>query len=390
MKANRLLIIALLASLFSFGKWEEINSSTTENLNCIQFFNSTGYAAGQNGELVKTTNGGLNWSSINSTTSANITAIHFRDESTGYYTSSDGKVFKTTNGGSSWTSKNVQNVGALNGIDFLNNQIGLAVGDNGFIHRTTDGGNNWTDLGNVSVFVVNDVAFINDTLAVAVGAQGSILSSSDAGLTWYWQGISSTNTFSAVEKLSASSAGIVGTDGVYLTFNASSMTASSETTIDASNDWLKDIHLAPSGKIYAVGFSQSILVTNPSWKTWDLDSVNNLNGISFMNDTIGFACGNNGKIYKTVTAGFPIGQAEISIQPIKLYPNPASNFIQFNLPINTSFNSLEVSVYNNTGQLIENKITPSESFNIEHLNSGLYFISIRNKATIYRGKFLKK
>lgn len=390
MKASSSLIIALLFSLFSFGKWEEINSNATENLNCIQFINETGYAAGQNGEMVKTTNGGISWTAINSTTSEHITALHFTSTTTGFFTASNGKVYQTSNGGSSWSSEQLQSIGALNGIDFQNTQVGLAVGDNGFIYRTSNGGSTWTDLGNVSVFVVNDVAFINDTLAIAVGAQGSILSSSDAGLTWSWKGISSTNTFSAVEKLSNSSAGIVGSGGVYITFDAQTMLASSETIIDSENDWLKDIHLSSSGKIYSVGFSQSILVTNPTWKTWDLDSINNLRGVYFLNDTIGFACGNNGKIYKTVTAGFPIGQNELTIQKINLYPNPTTENIEFNIPTSCTGCSFRIKIYASNGQLVDSSTSVINSKNINHLKNGLYFISIQTKNTLYRGRFIKK
>lgn len=390
MKASSLLILAFLISLSTSAKWEEINSNSTENLNCIQFINTIGYAAGQNGELLKTTNSGTTWTSLNSTTTDDITAIHFITTTTGFFTSSTGKVFKTTNGGSSWSNKQLQSIGALNGIDFQDSQIGLTVGDNGYIFRTIDAGATWTDLGNVSVFVVNDVKFINDTLALAIGAQGSILSSSDAGENWNYKGISSSNTFSAIEKLDDANAGIVGTGGVYVTFNAETMTASSETIIDNENDWLKDIHLAPSGKLYAAGFSQSILVTNPGWKTWDLDSINNLNGIYFMNDTIGFACGNNGKIYKTVTAGFPIGKEEISIQKLKVFPNPAVDYIQFEIPENLLNQSMKLTVYTSRGQIVDQKLISQGYYSVQNLSEGLYFISIQKGKQLFRSRFIKK
>ena len=38
------------------------------------------------------------------------------------------------------------------------------------------------------------------------------------------------------------------------------------------------------------------------------DSINNLNSVYFINDTIGFACGFNGKIYRTITGGFQVGK----------------------------------------------------------------------------------
>lgn len=390
MQLNKLTtLLILFISFTSFARWEEINSSSSENLLAIEFIGNTGFCGGANGELLKSTNGGDSWSAISSGTSDNITDIIFINSTTGYFTTSGGEVYKTTNGGSSWTSKKPQSIGGLNGIDFLNANVGLAVGDNGNIFRTDNAGSTWNDLGNVSVYVVNDVAFLNDTLAVAVGAQGSVLSSSDAGETWDWKGISSTNTFSSIEKTNDSTAIMVGTSGLYSEFNAGTMQANAETIIDNDQDWLKDVHLAPSGKVYIAGFNQSILVTNPNWKTWDLDSVNNLNSIHFLNDTIGFSCGNNGKIYKTITAGFPVGKEELIVSKLKAFPNPTDGYITFDTPVSLVNNTLRV--YNMKGQIVKQIVLSSnENISIQELNTGLYFFQILTDNVNYQGRIIKK
>jgi photosystem II stability/assembly factor-like uncharacterized protein len=388
MKANKLFLLGCLISLFSHAKWEEVTTSSTENLTSIEFIGNTGFCAGNNGELLKTTNGGQTWNAITSGTSDNITSILFLDNNTGYYSTSTGYVFKTTNGGASWTSKKLQTIGAINGIDFLNNSIGLAVGDNGSIFRTSNGGDSWTDLGSISVYVVNDVVFVNDTLAVAVGATGSVLSSSDAGLTWDQKTITSSNTFNAIEKINDSKAAMVGSLGMYSEFSAVTMLASNEQTIDTDQpaDLLKDIHLSPSGNLYVVGFNQTVLITNPGWKTWDLDSVNNLNSVHFLNDTIGFTCGANGKIYKTTTGGFPLSNKELIIENLNLYPNPAENVINF-VGLESEENNLFIFASN--GKLIRKGKIHQSQIDIENLMSGLYFIKIINSEKIYKGKFLK-
>lgn len=385
MKANRLLIIGLFISLFCEARWEEISTGSTENLTSLEFIGNTGFCGGANGELLKTTNGGNTWIGINSGTSDNITSILFQSASIGFYTTAKGYVYKTINGGSSWTNIKLQTVGALNGIDFLDSDIGLTCGDNGVIYRTDNGGSSWTNLGSISIFVLNDVAFINDTLAVAVGAKGSVFSSSDAGLTWTNRTISSSNSFSAIEKLDNNKAAMIGSAGLYSEFNATQMTASNETSIDT--DFLKDIHLSSSGNLYVVGFNQTVLITNPSWKTWDLDSINNLNSVHFVNDTIGFSCGSNGKIYKTTTGGFPVSKFEVVIQPLHLYPNPASNFVMFK---NTGTFEKSVKIYSQTGQLIDNKILFGERLDIESLSPGVYFVHLESDKKTYRGKFLKR
>lgn len=370
------------------AEWFEIPSGTSENLNTIEFIGDIGFVGGANGELLKSVNGGETWTPITSGTSSSITAIHFVSSGLGFFTSADGKIFKSTNGGTSWTGTQLQTVGALNGVDFLNSTIGLTVGDNGSIYRTANGGTSWDNLGNVSVFVVNDVAFINDTLAVAIGAQGSILSSSDAGITWDWKGNSSTNTYSAIEKKNSTTASIVGTGGAYLEFSAVTMLPGSESIIDSENDWLKDIHLASSEKMYIAGNSQTIMVTNPGWKTWDLDSVNNLSSIHFYNDTIGYACGLNGKLYKTITAGFPVSSNKVEMLNAKVFPNPATSHIQIDLP--NLATPLKLSIYSINGTLVLTKtISSSERIDISSLKYGLYTCLVRSERSVFRSRFMK-
>jgi photosystem II stability/assembly factor-like uncharacterized protein len=387
MKVNKLLLITCLISLFSHAKWEEIYTPLTENLTSIEFIGNIGFCAGSNGALLKSIDGGLSWKTIVSGTSDNITSILFINASIGYFTTSTGYIFKTINSGVSWTNTKLQSVG-INGIDFLNSSIGLAVGDNGTIFRTTNSGNSWDTLGRFSVYVINDVVFVNDTLAVAVGAKGSVLSSSDAGLNWIYKGINSSNSFNAIEKINNSKAAMVGSLGLYAEFSTESMLASNKQTIDFGQtiDLLKDIHLSSSGKLYVVGFNQTVLITNPGWKNWDLDFVNNLNSIHFVNDTIGFTCGANGKIYKTITGGFPIGNSEINVKKLNLYPNPVINIINFS---GLSEQKKTITIYSKAGKIINRKTTLDSNIDISNYKAGMYLIHLYDNGNIYRSKFLK-
>ena len=388
MKTNRLIILGCLISLLSQAKWEEISTTSTENLTSIEFIDNVGFCAGENGELLKSQDGGQTWNAKISGTLDDITSIMFLDTSTGYFSTSTGFIHKTINGGSSWESTQLQ-TGAMMGVDFLNDSIGLAVGDNGAICRTSNGGDTWSTQDAISVYRLNDVTFINDTLAVAVGVQGSIISSSDAGLTWELKQINSSKTFTAIEKINNAKAAMVGSSGLYSEFNATTMLVSNPQTIDndPNPDLLMDIHLSKSGNLYVVGFNQTILVANPGWKKLDLDSINNLSSVHFINDTIGFACGFNGKIYKTTTGGFPVGKKEIKLCKLNLYPNPSANVINF---IGLKNEENKLLIYNQNGQLIISTLINQSLFNIEGLKIGLYFINIIGSENTYSGKFSKQ
>ena len=388
MKTNSLILLGCLISLFSQAKWKEVSTPSTKNLTSIEFIDNIGFCAGEKGELLKSRDSGQTWKAKISGTLDNITSIMFLDTNIGYFSTSTGYIHKTINGGNSWKSIKLQ-IGAIMGIDFLNNSIGLALGDNGAIFRTSNGGDTWSNQGGISVYRLNDVTFINDTLAVAVGAQGSILSSSDAGLTWELKQINSSKTFTAIEKINNSKAAMIGSSGLYSEFNANTMLASNTQTIDndPNPDLLTDIHLSTNGFLYVVGFNQTILIANPGWKKLDLDSINNLNSVHFINDTIGFACGFNGKIYRTISGGFPVGKKELKLNKLNLYPNPSVNVINF---IGLKNEENKLLIYNQTGQLIISTIVNQYQHNIANLSVGLYFINIIGSEDTYSGKFLKQ
>ncbi len=95
---------------------------------------NTGYAAGIG--IYKTTNRGVNWSAL--TYVSTIFGLHFVDSYTGYGVMTSGLVLRTSNGGSNWSIQNSGVSTPLNSVFFVNNTTGYTVGSNGVILRTTD------------------------------------------------------------------------------------------------------------------------------------------------------------------------------------------------------------------------------------------------------------
>lgn len=98
-------------------------------------------ATGANG-LYKTTNGGVNWQLI-STTSFDFSFggnVFFYDANTGYAADTI-RVGKSSNGGTSWVvQKTLPPI--YHDIHFVSNDIGYLTSDN-YIFKTTDGGATW-------------------------------------------------------------------------------------------------------------------------------------------------------------------------------------------------------------------------------------------------------
>ena len=71
---------------------------------------NTGYAVGNIGTIVKTTDGGTTWNSQSSGTSYFLYSVYFPDTNIGYAVGGDplgnfGNILKTTNGGTTWTGQ---------------------------------------------------------------------------------------------------------------------------------------------------------------------------------------------------------------------------------------------------------------------------------------------
>ena len=67
------LLVILFLSVDTNAQWVTQNSSTSQTLHSIHFVNTqTGYAAGNGGVVIRTTNGGNNWAALNTGTSTQL------------------------------------------------------------------------------------------------------------------------------------------------------------------------------------------------------------------------------------------------------------------------------------------------------------------------------
>ncbi len=153
-----------------------------------------GYAVGDHGIVLKTTDGGSLWNPIplpGNLSSRDYRSLYFMNTDTGLivggHLSNDSiqTILKTTDGGSNWNII-ADNVGPmLNGIDFADASIGYAVGNGGTVLKSTDAGDTWA-LANVPAHLLNDsmylnaVSFFNTGFGVIVGKDGMEITYADS------------------------------------------------------------------------------------------------------------------------------------------------------------------------------------------------------------------
>jgi RHS repeat-associated protein len=170
------------------GLWINANLSDvtrSSNLFCSHMINPlNGYIGGIDGILLKTTNGGLNWTIIETGKNLAFKKIFFPGNvalaNKGIALAIDGNIYKTTNGGNSWTQ--ATGVGFYNDFHFYNvsTGLGIGVGNDGLITKFS------YDLGtgafktaalNHKQLVTDDlysVSFPNINTGLAVGENGGI------------------------------------------------------------------------------------------------------------------------------------------------------------------------------------------------------------------------
>lgn len=102
---------------------------------------STGIICGDGGIMKRTTNGGTNWTTINSGTTNDLQGIKFITSTKLYAVGSGGTILKSTDAGLTWAVQVSGTTSALRGIDvFSSDDIGITLGANGTVRRTTNGG----------------------------------------------------------------------------------------------------------------------------------------------------------------------------------------------------------------------------------------------------------
>lgn len=169
--------------------WSILTSNSTANFWYIRFLNAnTGFVCGTASTLLKTTDGGLTWNPIVvSATSSTLYNVYFQDALTGYIGGSSatvGYLLKTTDGGDTWAKvTGYVNTNTVRGICFTDANTGYVTTANYSIDKTTDGGATWNRI-NLGTGTLYDIFFWTPSEGYTIGADGQFFKTTDAGANW--------------------------------------------------------------------------------------------------------------------------------------------------------------------------------------------------------------
>lgn len=172
--------------------WTAQNSTVTDSLLSICFADSlNGWAVGKKGCTVNTIDGGKTWVKQLKRTTGILIKVFFSGKDTGYIVTSayPPVVFKTQNGGLTWANLTDSIKNNLFSAFFIDANHFWLGGENGSIIKTKDGGNNWQNITPqnwdlTNWMFVKNVFFLNDSVGWAYRWSFGIYTTNNAGKDW--------------------------------------------------------------------------------------------------------------------------------------------------------------------------------------------------------------
>ena len=167
--------------------------------------------------ILKSTDNGSNWNIIYDRPGPWLKSVYFFDTIKGYAVGDNGVILATTNGGGSWATVSAPVIRDFNSITFINPDTGYIVGGSPSglctILRTVNGGTSWVVIRDVTGGTLNDISFADADRGYIAGDSATVLKTTDGGLNWLPltidPGLSGTETFMAV-KFYNTGFGVIG------------------------------------------------------------------------------------------------------------------------------------------------------------------------------------
>src|SRR4051794_35241692 len=177
--------------------WKWGNPQPQANsLSAVTFAGGTGYAAGDFGTLLKTTNSGVDWSGLATGSTANLTQVRALDDNT-VIAAAGCVVRRSDDGGRTFrpipaAATERRCSATVRAFSFVSPQVGYLLMSNGAVFRTNDGGVTFGSraalpgtaaLGDSPAAVPTDIWFVSSDTGLAL-AGGTVYRTTDAGTTW--------------------------------------------------------------------------------------------------------------------------------------------------------------------------------------------------------------
>ena len=310
----------------SFGdgnRWHPVQTGVTSTLLDIDFVDTDhGWAVGQDGAIIATTNGGETWQAQDSGFALTIRSVDFIDPDIGWAVGHLGLILHTTDGGQTWTVLAREAAFDLDliHVSFTSPDTGWIITEQGgFTLKTADGGSTWSRQAIGSAQARSDAFILDEYHSWVALKSGGVLSTADSGESWQQhRGVNQVEIgTSGIHFLDERRGWIAGWRGKergvasgvqfvkYLTDGMVVHTTDGGqawTRVDAdTGKFLWDVAFVDAQEGWAVGSSGQTMHSTDGGRTWSLEPAvtdSTLRAIVFSGPDTAWAVGENGTILK--------------------------------------------------------------------------------------------
>jgi photosystem II stability/assembly factor-like uncharacterized protein len=259
--------------------------------------------------LDKVTSGTGVWTELNpKVPRVDYLGIHFVNTDTGWACGDLGTVIKSTDGGESWITEETNTTLLILKVDSYNGQVVIATGYDGLILRSSDGGETFEQVssGVGSGIDLWGLQMVNDTLGWVSGMNQILLKTTDGGLGWQ-QIIPGLNAhYWSLDFLNGQYGMIACGGGKILK------------TTDGGSTWIQlqagdtralyTVDIIDSLHIAAAGETGKMIYSEDGGLNWtehnNLGFYPEINCISFVNRDTGYVVGDEYGLRKTTNRGY--------------------------------------------------------------------------------------
>lgn len=353
----------LLLSLIAKAQvWTPITGlPTTEDFKTVKFIDAlTGWAAGGNGSIIKTTDGGNNWTLQTSGTIKTIRSIFFLDANNGWACGDGGTIIATSNGGNTWLAQSSPYTSQYYSVQFVNTSTGWITGQGTVLLKTINGGSTWTQQMNQGSDMWG-LEMQSTTVGWVCGGFNSVqggptLLKTTNGTSFPFQGNSGVTaflTFDDIHFTDANNGWIVGGNGVIRhTANGGATTWTAQTS--GTQYELLSVDFINNNVGYACGRQGIMIATSNGGANWYAQSTGTTSStlweIDMIDTVTGFAVGDNGLILRYTV--YSPQQPLVLLQPNiggEIFQISTSRFIIWQAQAGIANVKIEYSTTGNTG-----------------------------------------
>ncbi len=325
MKKSIFLVFIVLCFTGYSQQWYTTNSFNYRDVNGAYLFNKRSMVTvGGNFTLdsiqsISTTeNSGLTWNAISDNITSWVVSLDFVDSTTGLTVGTNGKILKTTNGGSNWSALSSPVNRDFNKVLYIGAQTAIVAGGRsypaqGSIIKTINGGASWSVVYDSAGPIVRSVAFADNTTGYAVGDSGLILKTTNGGDTWATVTAPLQRNYYSIWFADNNTGVIVGGDATQRTILRTNDGGNNwSTVLDETGATLRDVHFFSVDSGFAVGGNATMFSTVDGGLTWLPVTVTNapsnsqFNAVRFISGDYGVVCATAGNLFVYAKSALPL------------------------------------------------------------------------------------